>query len=413
MSELYKKTVLPNGIRLVTEKIPTVRSVAVGVWVNVGGRSENEDNQGVSHFLEHMIFKGTKKRSALDIALEIEAVGGQLNAFTGKELTCFYCQLLDENVDISIDVLSDILTNSVFKEEEISKEKTVITEEINNLEDTPDELIYDYFIKEIFPNHPLGLPILGTAQTVNSFNSEDFKTLIGNKYTTDKVVIAAAGNIEHEQVYKLVENAFQLQKKPEKSNNSVLPPIQSGRKIFNRSINQTHICLGVRSYPYASMKKYPFFVLNTILGGGMSSRLFQSIRETFGYAYAVYTFSEALSDTGLFGVYVGTDRKHLEHVIDLVKEEFDKVLADKIDENELARIKTQLKGNLMLGLESTSSRMNRLGKMEVYLKDYVSLDDIINNINQVTAEQVREVANELLNPDDLLTVIFTPLEDRE
>ena len=412
MIEQYKKSVLPNGVRLVTEKIPTVRSVAIGIWVNAGGRSENKRNQGISHFLEHMIFKGTRKRTALDIALEIEAVGGQLNAFTGKELTCFYAQVLDENIGIAVNVLSDILTDSLFKEEEITKEKAVVTEEINNLEDTPDELIYDYFIRELFPDHPLGLPILGVRETVNSFHSKDLKALIREKYTTDKIVIAAAGNLEHDEILGLVERAFNFQEPSEKKDDHIFPEVQSGRKAFDRSITQTHICLGVRSYPYSSPRKYPFFVMNTILGGGMSSRLFQSIRETFGYAYSVYTFNEALSDTGVFGVYVGTDRNRLENVIDLILQEFEKIRSQKIEPVELARIKAQLKGNLMLGLESTSSRMSRLGKMEVYLNEFISLDDIINNINQVTTEQVIESANELLNPDDLLMVIFTPSEDK-
>jgi len=410
LTEEYRKTILGNGIRLVTERIPTVRSVAIGVWINVGGRSENEKNQGISHFLEHMIFKGTKKRSALDIALEIEAVGGQLNAFTGKELTCFYLQVPDENIDIAVDVLSDILTNSVFRDEDILREKTVIMEEINNLEETPDELIYDYFLRELFPGHPLGLSILGTKETVNSFNHQDFHNLVRDKYTPDRIVISAAGNIQHDDLLKLVDNAFQLQNGKSVPDNSVVANSRSGIEFFNRSNTQTHLCMGSRSYPYSDHKKFPFFIMNTILGGGMSSRLFQSIREKFGYAYSVYTFNEALSDTGIFGVYVGTDRINLEHVTNLILKEFKQMRNKKISQSELNRIKTQLKGNLMLGLESTSSRMNRLGKMEVYLNEFISLDDIIIKINKVTAEQVREVANELLNPDELLTVVFTPTE---
>jgi predicted Zn-dependent peptidase len=398
---------------VVTEKIPTVHSVAVGVWVNVGSRHENLQNQGISHFLEHMIFKGTQKRTALDIALEIESVGGQINAFTGKELTCFFAQLLDENVDIAMDVLSDITTNSLFLKEEVEKEKSVIIEEINNLEDTPEDLIYEYFIRELYPHHPLGYPILGTKETVNSFNSDGFKNLIKSQYSSSRVVIAAAGNIEHEQLIEMVTKSFNFSSEATSVDNQPLPKLQTGRKIWNRSISQTHIIIGTHSYCYADCRKYPFLVLNTILGGGMSSRLFQIIRETFGLAYSIYTFSETLSDTGLWGVYIGTDRNRIDKVVDLVQEEFRKLREVKIEERELERIKTQLKGNLMLGLESTSSRMHRLGKMEIYINDFVSLDDIIDRINQVKIEQVREVANELLQPHNLLTVIFIPLEVKE
>lgn len=410
MTETYNKSILPNGVRLVTEKIPTVRSVAFGVWVNVGGRSEDIRTQGLSHFLEHMIFKGTKKRSALDIAREIEAVGGHLNAFTGKELTCFYAQLLDEHIDIAIDVIADILSNSVFAEEEIIKEKTVIIEEINSLEDNPEDLIYDYYIKELFPGHSLGLPILGTKETVNSFTADDLRGLIKNNYTADKVVIAAAGNLEHDEILRKVEKAFNFSKPAEQIALMDIPPLQPGKTIVERSISQSHICIGSRSYPYSDERKFAFFIMNTILGGGMSSRLFQSIREKFGYAYAIYTFNEALIDTGVFGTYIGTDRNRVDDVLELTEKEFKRLREEKIVPGSLARIKNQLKGNLMLGLESTSARMNRLGKMELYINNFISLDDIIVNINKVTAEQVMETAEELLHPDNLLSVIFTPME---
>ncbi len=411
MRENYRKSILPGGIRLVTEKIPTVRSVALGVWVNVGGRDETDSNQGISHFLEHMIFKGTEKRTSLDIAREIEAVGGHLNAFTSAELTCFYAHLLDENIAIAIDVLADILSNSLFRDAEIEKEKSVVSEEIKHLEDTPDELILEYFIRHLYPGHSLGQPILGTVDTVNTFSSKDLISLIQDRYTADRVVIAAAGNLNHEEILKLVESVFSFSEPNGGILRSPVPPVAAGRKSFTRAINQAHICVGVRAFPYYDPRKYPFFVMNTVLGGGMSSRLFQSIRETFGYAYSVNTFTEALSDTGVFGVYVGTDRNRIDDVVGLVMQELERIRREKLDDELLARIKTQLKGNLMLGLESTSSRMSRLGKMEVYVNDFISLDDIVNKINQVTSEQVLEVAEELLKPENLLTVIFTPSEE--
>ena len=348
----------------------------------------------------------------MDIALEIESVGGLINAFTGKELTCFYTQMLDENIGKAIDVLSDITANSLFLEEEVTKEKSVIIEEISNLEDTPDELIHDYFIRELYPNHPLGYPIMGTKETVLSFSPRDLKELIGRRYSVDKVVIAAAGNLEHKQLCGMVEDAFSFPKPLEPTPEPGLPALPSGRKLWHRPNNQAHIIIGTRSFSYADDRKYPFFVMNTILGGGMSSRLFQVIREQYGYAYAVYTFNESHIDTGLFGVYIGTDKNRIDDVIGLTISEFDKIMRVKIADDEIDRIKAQLKGNLMLGLESTSSRMYRLAKMEVHLNKFISLDDTINKINQVTAEQVLETANELLTPDNLLSVIFTPSEEK-
>ena len=411
--ELYRKTVLSNGVRLVTEQIPTVRSIALGIWVNVGGRHENAQNQGISHLLEHMIFKGTESRSYLDIALAIESVGGQINAGTGKELTSFYVQILDENVDIAVEVLSDILTNSLFLEEELTKEKSVIIEEICNLEDTPDELIFDYFLRELFPGHSLGLPILGTRETVSSFEPDGLRDFIRNKYTSDKAVITVAGNLEHEKILELVEEAFKFPILTADTGEDVVPPIPSGRKIFHRKNFQAHTITGTRSFKYSDPKKYAFFVLSTILGGGMSSRLFQTIREKHGLAYSVFTFNESLIDTGYWGVYIGADRNRIDDALNLAYGEFEKFREIKIDDDELNRIKNQLKGNLMLGLESTLSRMYRLAKLEIYLNDFISLDDIINKINQVTAEQVMEVAEELLQPRNLLTVIFTPSEAKE
>ncbi|MBL7192189.1 insulinase family protein [bacterium] len=411
MLEQYKKSILDSGARLVTEKIPTVRSVSLGVWVDAGGRDETLETQGLTHFLEHMIFKGTKNRSALEIALEIESLGGHINAFTGKEMTCFFVQMLDENIGTALEVLADIMANSLFRPEDMVKEKTVILEEIKNLEDSPDDLIYDYLISEVYPAHSLGYPILGTPDTVQSFTAEHLLNLIKNSYTSDKIVIAAAGNIEHDNLCELIEKHFSFIPGNPRNNSQKLPDFIPGRKVWERPISQAHICIGTRAFPYKDDRKFQLLVLNAILGGGMSSRLFQSIRETFGYAYSVYSFAESLSDTGMFGVYMGTDKNKIEPAADLVLKEFKRLCTEPLHSSELSRIKNQLKGNLMLGLESTSSRMNRLAKMEVYLQQFVTLEDLINNINQVSAEQVLEVANELFHDSRLFTVIFTPTEE--
>lgn len=411
MLEQYNKSTLSNGVRLVTEKIPTVHSVSLGVWVDVGGRDETLASRGLSHFLEHMIFKGTKNRSALEIALEIESFGGHINAFTSKEMTCFFVQMLDENIKIALEVLSDIMANSLFRSEDIIKEKAVIQEEIKNLEDSPDDLIHDYLLAEIYPGHPLSYPILGTPETVNSFTAQDLADLLKYKYTSDKIVIAAAGNLEHDRLFDMAEKVFTFIPGTPHPDGQSLSDFTAGRKVWSRPIKQAHICIGARAYPYIDNRKFPLLVLNTILGGGMSSRLFQSIREVFGYAYSVYSFAESLSDTGMFGVYLGTDKEKIDPAVDLVMKEFERLRNEPLDSTELSRIKTQLKGNLMLGLESTSSRMNRLAKMEMYLNKFITLEDLVNNINQVTAQQVQDVADDLLGESHLFTVIFTPMEE--
>lgn len=409
----YNKSILSNGVRLVTEKIPTVRSVALGVWVNVGGRDETEANQGISHFLEHMIFKGTKKRSQYDIALEIESVGGAINAMTMNELTCFHVHMLDENIDRGINVLSDIVNNSIFPEPEIAKEKFVVIEEIKGQEDEPGDLIFDYFSSEVFKGHPLGLPILGTRETVSSFTSNDIRKFIDENYTSDRIVIAAAGNIEHDELKDSLENSFNFPAPENKRSTSPPGRVGPAKKSWERPIKQAHIITGCRSYKYTDAQKYPYFLLANLLGGGMSSRLFQSIREKHGLAYAVYSFSETLSDTGMFGVYIGADKVNVDHVLELTYKELDKLSKEPLTTDELLRIKNQLKGNLMLGLESTSSRMHRLAKMEVYLNNFVTLDEVINKIDKVTSEQIMQVAENLARPEEQITVIFIPAEDIE
>jgi len=378
------------------------------VWVNAGGRNENERNQGISHFLEHMIFKGTKKRSKLDIALEIESVGGLINAMTMKEFTCFYAQVLDENIGTAVDVLADIIANSIFYEEEIAREKTVIIEEINGQEDTPDDLIFDYFYQEMYPQHPLGLPILGTKETVSSFHAEDLYGFISEKYKAEDIIIAAAGNLEHDALLKMVEKAFDFPPSRNSKHDIPFQQINPSRREWKRSISQAHIITGKRALRYADPRKFAFFILNTLLGGGMSSRLFQNIRENYGYAYSIFSFNEAMADTGLWGVYIGTDKDKIDEVLDLTYKEYDKLRKEGISPDELARLKNQLKGNLMLALESTSSRMQRLAKMEVYLNNFVSLDSIVEAINKVTAKQVMDIAEELLEPKEATTVIFSP-----
>ena len=405
----FQKTVLPGGVRLVSEKIPHVRSVALGVWLPLGPRYENAANNGISHFIEHMAFKGTPTRSSLDIAREIESGGGYVNAFTGKEVACFYVHVLDQHLSQAVEVLADILSNTLFAEDMIRHEKTVILEEISDLEDNPEELIHEYFIAQLFRDSSLGLPILGNRNTVNSFVRKDLLNAFAAQRAAERIVIAAAGNLDHNELSDHVKKYFRFNT----ASSLKIPPTpqahQPGWKQFSRNgTMQGHICCGTTGFAYKSPEKFAFMILNTVLGGGMSSRLFQNIREKFGFTYNVYSFADTFEDTGFFGVYLGTERGKIDEAIGLILNEFNDLRTNPLPDNELVRLKDQLKGNLMLGLEQVSSRMYRLAKMELYLKDYLSLDDILHLIDNVTAEEVLAVAQRLLQPEDQLITILTP-----
>ncbi len=404
----YKRTELRNGIRVITERIPYVRSISIGAWFTVGSRDETVENNGISHYIEHMMFKGTKTRKAYEIAESLESVGGQLNAFTSKELTCYYAHILDEHLPIAIDVIADILTNSIFDEAEMQKEKQVILEEINNLEETPEEMIHELFLGDLFPNHPLGFSTIGTRDNVLKFDRKAILNYLSRNYTTDRLVIAAAGNVEHAQLVKMVEEHFEDFRNS--GQRTYLPPsnaVHRKRIVENGGI-QAHICLGTQAYPYRNPKKFGLLVLNTLLGSGMSSRLFQNIREKYGLAYSIYSYIDFLQDTGLFGVYIGTDKEKIDDSIGLIDRELQRLMKEPVSDEELQRTKSQLKGNLMLGLESTSSRMNRLAKMEIYLQNYYTLDDTLLEIESVSAKDILDIANELFNQGRIITTILKP-----
>ncbi len=404
----FQKTVLDNGIRIVTERLPSVRSVSIGFWLQVGSCNESEANNGISHFIEHMMFKGTKSRKAVEIATSLESVGGHLNAFTGKEITCYYAHILDEHLPIAVDILADILINSVFDPAEIEKEKRVITEELNALEETPEELIHDLFFSDLFPNHPLGRSIIGNRDNIKRFTREQLFEYVTENYTAERMVVAAAGNIDHDALVRLVAARFQSYPRTERADQPhPLAPVR-GRNVVEDGAIQAHICLGTQAYPYRDRKKFSLLVLNTLLGSGMSSRLFQNVRETHGLAYSVYSYIDFFRDTGLFGVYVGTDQNKIDASVDLIQSELRQLGREPITQEELQRTKSQLKGNLMLGLESTSSRMNRLAKMEIYLNRYFTLDDTLGEIEKVSQEDVLAVARELFQEDRLFMTVLKP-----
>ncbi|NIR47541.1 insulinase family protein [candidate division KSB1 bacterium] len=404
----FKKTTLENGIRVVTERIPYVRSVSIGTWLTVGSSYETDQTNGLSHFIEHMMFKGTRTRKAFEIAQSLESVGGHLNAFTGKEITCYYAHLLDEHLAIAIKILADILSNSIFDKQEMEKEKQVIIEELNALEETPEELIHDLFMSDLFPNHPLGYSIIGKRQNILNFKRQDIFQFLADHYSTERMVIAAAGNVDHRELVQLVETQFRRFHHSNTLKQIEPCDLRHGRNVIENGAIQAHICLGTQSYSYRNPKKFALLALNTLLGAGMSSRLFQNVREKYGLAYSVYSFIDFMYDTGLFGVYIGTDRQKIEDSIGLIQDELEGLTQEPVSDEELQRTKSQLKGSLMLGLESTASRMNRLARMEIYLNDYFTLDDTLEEIDNVTPNDVLEVANELFREDRIYTTVLKP-----
>jgi predicted Zn-dependent peptidase len=413
LREVYKKTVLENGIRVVTEKIGYVRSLAIGVWVDVGSRDEKSDEKGISHFIEHMLFKGTKKRTAKEIASSLESVGGILNAFTGREHTCYLARILDEHLNIALDVLADILKNSLLNPSDLEKEKTVIISEIKDLEDSPGDLVHDRLMNDMWQDHPLGRPIMGDAGSILRMTKSKLVGFIKRNYVSPKVVIASSGNLNHQDLVRMIEEKFrfnQIDGIPLANR----PPVEAdqNREVINRKTAQTHISLGVPSFSYEDKRRYPALILSNILGGGMSSRLFQSIREKLGLAYNVYTFVDFFEDTGVFGIYLGTHKKNTVRAIELVLKEIKKVRRDSLSRQELSHAKYQLKGNLMLSLESTFNRMNRMAHHELLLNRYVDLDETINAINKVKRNEVIEVAADLFDSDRLSAVILGPVGKR-
>jgi len=407
----FRRTVLPNGVRVVSERIPSVRSVSVGVWIATGSRDEEKNESGMSHFIEHMIFKGTGSRRMHHIAQRMESVGGYLNAFTSKEYTCFYARGLDEHLDRALNVTCDLILSPVFPEKELDKEKEVVVEEIKMYEDVPEDLIFDRFETAIYGDHSLGRPIVGYPETVRSFTRRDLIERLASHYTPERIVVAAAGNVDHDHIVRMVERFFATTQRKWKKNDhdrQAVPAFETQQLEERRVIQQAHIVMGGRSFGLADARRGALSVLNTVLGGGMSSRLNQNIRERYGYCYQIYSFVNMLSDTGDFGVYMATDGTKVDHARKLILRELKRMVTRPISSRQLNQAKSQLKGSLMLGLESLSHRMSRLGRLEMHDRPFASLDDIIAEVNAVTADDVQRVASELFDPDQLSTVVFIP-----
>lgn len=407
----YRKTTLPNGIRIVSETIPHVRSVSIGVWVHVGSRDESASTNGISHFIEHMVFKGTERRSVREIAQSIESVGGYLNAFTGKEHTCYYARVLDEHAALALDVISDMVLRPLFPEKELEKERGVIIEELKNAEDDPEDIIHDLFDKSVFGPHPLGFPVIGTENNLRAFSRSDLIKYFRRHYVAQNLVVAAAGNLQHEYLVDLVQRAFEKAPRPSQSNGHERTKpknLGSGRFEHVKPIQQAHVCLGTSTFGIRDRRRYVLMTLNTLLGEGMSSRLYQNIREKYGFAYSVYSYVNLMSDMGAFAAYIGTDKSHVERSIELIVKELEKLKTKPVGQAELERTKAQLKGSMMLSLESMPSRMMRLGSSELYFGELMPLDAIVKEIDAVTSEQIHRLANELFNLDTFCTVVIHP-----
>ncbi len=402
------REVLDNGLRLVTEAMPHVRSVSIGVWLTRGSRHETDDLSGIAHFVEHMLFKGTTTRSAEDIAQAIDSIGGQLDAFTSKEYAGYYIKVLDEHLPIAIDLLSDIVLRPAFTETDVEREKKVILEEIKMVEDTPDDLVHEIFTEAYWAGHPLGRPILGTPQTVEGFTRRALRDYFQDAYIAPNMIIAAAGNLEHPRLRELIATAFGRVGSTGPSLNGGGPRPAAQVIIREKDLEQNHICLGTTCYPQSHDERYTTYVLNTVLGGSMSSRLFQNVREKRGLAYAVFSGLSAYRDAGMLTVYAGCAQETVREVVDLVVEEMRAFRATPLSESELRRAKDHLKGSLMLSLESTSSRMSHLARQDIYFDRHSTLDETLAGIERVTAEDVQRVARDLFSNGSLAATVLGP-----
>lgn len=391
---LIKKYTCPNGVRIILEEISTVRSVAIGIWVKTGSRHETPELNGISHFLEHMFFKGTKTKTAQDIAETFDRIGGQVNAFTSKEYTCYYAKVLDTHSKDALDALADMFFNSIFEEDEIVKEKGVVLEEIKMYEDTPDDIVHDLLSKAIYENHPLGYPILGTEETLNTFTGDTLRKYMHNTYTPENVVISIAGNIQ-EDFIKEVEQHFGKYEGGKEEVRINSPSFHEHKITRKKDTEQAHLCLGYTGLPVGHKDIYSLIIANNILGGSMSSRLFQEVREKRGLAYSVYSYHTSYEDSGYIAIYGGTAAKQLHVLYETILETVSTLVKEGITDKELVNSKEQLKGNLMLGLEGTNSRMSRNGKNELLLQKHQTLDEIIDLIDAVEKDKVNEMLHEI------------------
>jgi len=403
---ISEKSVLPNGLKVISESIPSLRSAALGIVVGAGSADELAGEEGLTHFIEHMAFKGTGRRSAFQIAQELDAVGGRLNAYTSKEYTVYYAVVLDRHFDVAADVLADIFLNPALRDNDINMEKGVILEEINMYEDTPDEMVHDLFAETILHGHPAGKPTLGNKDSVSGFKRDSFLNYRNRLYRPDNVIVAAAGNIDHSAVLDFSQKMFGSFEGKRRTAEIIVPEIKNETKLKYKKTEQVHICLGTKGLSQTDPDRYAFSVMETILGGSMSSWLFQEVREKKGLAYAVYSTSMPLRNFGISYVYAGTEKKNVDQVIQIILSQFEKMKKQGISAEELNRAKENMKGGLVLGLESSSSRMSYMAKSEFFHGRTITVEEIFEKIDKVTNEDVIRLAESVFKKDYLtLTVI--------
>ncbi|MCW2586420.1 MAG: processing peptidase [Frankiales bacterium] len=409
-----RKTVLPGGLRVVTEAVPGVRSAAFGVWVGVGSRDEALPEHGASHFLEHLLFKGTRKRDALEIAVVMDAVGGELNAFTAKEYTCYYARVLDTDLPLAVDVVSDLVTSALVAPDDVASERGVILEEISMHDDDPGDVVHDAFAEALYGGHPLGRPVIGTVDSIEALTADAIAGYYRSRYQGPQMVVSVAGNVDHDAVVRLVEQAFPglAPASPAPLRPWAPPPALSGTVVEDRPTEQAHLVLGTHGLARDDERRYALSVLNNALGGGMSSRLFQEVREKRGLAYSVYSYSSHHHDTGMFGIYAGCSPNRVDQVLQLCREELASAADTGLTDEENARAHGQMRGSLVLGLEDTGSQMSRIGKAELVHGEVLPVDELLARIDAVTPDDVRAIADDVLRRPLSLGIIG-PFPDRD
>jgi predicted Zn-dependent peptidase len=411
MTKAVNRTVLDNGIRVLTKRMPYVRSVSMGVWVDVGARDESISENGLSHLIEHMIFKGTRRRSAYDIAKEFDAIGGHTNAFTSFETTCYHAKVMDSRLEPMVDILADIFLNSVFHPDEIERERPVILQEIGMSEDTPEDYLQSLAGQAVWGDTPLGRSILGTRENVSAFTSNDVKHFFKRLYQPDRILISAAGNLNHRQIVDLVRSGFEKIKQGNGFPERKAPPIRSVTGVFHRELEQEHFCINTPGIPIRDKRRFAFSVLNTILGGNMSSRLFQEIREQRGLAYSVYSFASSFIDSGLFGVYAGVSPENTELTIELVLKQLDRLKKTPVETDELADAKEFIKGNLLLAAESNDNQMVRLAQNEINFGRYIPVSEVVDQIEAVSVDDMQDLAGRLFDNRRFSLTLLGPLTE--
>ena len=404
---MVTREVLDTGLRLITESMPHVRSVSIGVWLTRGSRHETSDQGGIAHFVEHMLFKGTATRTAEDIAQAIDSIGGQLDAFTAKEYASYYIKVLDEHLPTAVDLLSDIVMNPKFDAEDLEKEKKVILEEIKMVEDTPDDLVHELFTQHFWEGHALGRPILGSRETVESFTAAILRKYFESVYVAPNLIVSAAGNVEHARVRDLVNGAFGRLRTTPGTYDDTVPKVVPQVLVRSKELEQSHVCLGTNSYQQNHPDRYVSYIMNTVLGGSMSSRLFQNVREKRGLAYAVFSGLSAYRDAGNITIYAGCSNEAVPELVDLCVEEL-RGMKSPVPETELRRAKDHLKGSLMLSLENTASRMSHLARQEIYFERHFGLDETLAGVERVTTADVARVATDLFSNGSLAATVVGP-----